>query len=146
MCYVARGKAIDFNQEILALGLCNFAGCFFSSIPTSGSLCRTIVNASSGVKTPAGGILTGEFTAIAFEIWKQIMSFLKRFETALTVPLAFRVPYDLFSWKLNQFPFGPYSNSDILVVSIFGYWKFMFCEVMMNLSLQGPWCCWHWRC
>lgn len=46
-------------QEMLALGLCNLAGSFFKSIPTTGSFSRTAVNSTSGVKTPAGGLTTG---------------------------------------------------------------------------------------
>ena len=44
---------------MIALGLCNLAGSFFRSMPTTGSFSRTAVNFASGVKTQAGGIYTG---------------------------------------------------------------------------------------
>ena len=53
------GKPVDANQEMIALGLCNFFGSFVSAMPTTGSFSRTAVNASSGVKTTFGGVYTG---------------------------------------------------------------------------------------
>ena len=60
-----KGKQIDANQEMLALGLCNLAGSFVQSFPTTGSFSRTAVNSASGVKTPAGGIFTGGLVLLA---------------------------------------------------------------------------------
>ena len=50
---------IDANQELIAIGLSNVAGCFVSAYPVTGSFSRTAVNSQSGVKTPAGGVITG---------------------------------------------------------------------------------------
>ena len=50
---------MDASQEMFALGICNLAGSFVRSMPTTGSFSRTAVNFSSGVKTQAGGIYTG---------------------------------------------------------------------------------------
>ena len=46
---------IDPSQELLALGVANFLGSFFSGYPITGSFSRTTVNAVSGVVTPLGG-------------------------------------------------------------------------------------------
>lgn len=54
-----KGKVVDVTQEMLALGLCNIASSFFSSIPITGSFTRSAVNHASGVKTQMGGIFTG---------------------------------------------------------------------------------------
>jgi len=61
----AHGKAIDATQEMLALGLCNVAGSMFHAIPTTGSFSRTAINSTSGVRTPAGGIVTGVIVIMA---------------------------------------------------------------------------------
>ncbi|KAJ8984677.1 hypothetical protein NQ317_015768 [Molorchus minor] len=53
--FVAEGKSIDATQEMLALGICNIASSFVSSMPVSGALSRGAVNNASGVKTPFGG-------------------------------------------------------------------------------------------
>ncbi|ETN65233.1 sulfate transporter [Anopheles darlingi] len=55
----SKGKTIDATQELIALGLCNIAGSFVSSMPVTGSFTRTAVNNNSGVRTPLGGLATG---------------------------------------------------------------------------------------
>jgi len=55
----ANGKAIDATQEMIALGVSNIFGSFVRSMPVTGSFTRTAVNNASGVRTPAGGIATG---------------------------------------------------------------------------------------
>lgn len=50
---------------MLALGLCNIMGSFVQSYPVTGSFSRTAVNATSGVKTPAGAIITGFLVVLA---------------------------------------------------------------------------------
>nr|XP_019556156.2 LOW QUALITY PROTEIN: sodium-independent sulfate anion transporter-like [Aedes albopictus] len=61
----SKGKSIDATQEMIALGLCNIVGSFFSSMPVTGSFTRSAVNNSSGVRTPAGGITTGIIVLLA---------------------------------------------------------------------------------
>lgn len=54
-----KAKVVDVTQEMMALGLCNIASSFVSSIPITGSFTRSAVNHASGVKTTASGIYTG---------------------------------------------------------------------------------------
>ncbi|KAF2899319.1 hypothetical protein ILUMI_06855 [Ignelater luminosus] len=55
----SNGKTIDATQEMLAIGICNIASSFVSSMPVTGALSRGAVNNASGVKTTFGGIYTG---------------------------------------------------------------------------------------
>jgi sodium-independent sulfate anion transporter 11 len=55
----AKGKKVDANQEMIAIGMSNIMGSFASSFPVTGSFCRSSVNAASGVRTPFGGLYTG---------------------------------------------------------------------------------------
>ncbi|XP_044272689.1 sodium-independent sulfate anion transporter-like isoform X2 [Tribolium madens] len=55
----ANGKAVDATQELLAIGISNVANSFVQAFPGSGSLSRSAVNNSSGVRTPLGGLYTG---------------------------------------------------------------------------------------
>lgn len=55
----ANGKSVDATQELIAIGLCNIANSFVQAFPGTGSLSRSAVNNSSGVKTPMGGLYTG---------------------------------------------------------------------------------------
>lgn len=55
---------VDPSQELIALGVANFFGSFFSGYPITGSFSRTTVNAISGVATPFGGNLWFSFLII----------------------------------------------------------------------------------
>ncbi|XP_058061912.1 sodium-independent sulfate anion transporter-like [Anopheles bellator] len=61
----SRGKLVDATQEMLALGCCNVAGSFVSSIPTTASFARSAINSSSGVATTFGGVFTGLLVLLA---------------------------------------------------------------------------------
>ena len=50
---------VDASQELLAIGLCNIGNSMVQSYPGTGSLSRSAVNNSSGVRTPMGGLYTG---------------------------------------------------------------------------------------
>lgn len=53
------GYELKYNQEIVALGVANFAGALFSSYTTTGSFSRSAINNSCGAKTPLAGFITG---------------------------------------------------------------------------------------
>lgn len=59
---------LDPTQEMVALGICNFVSSFFGSMPIAGSFSRSAVNHSSGVRTQAGGILTGLIVLLAIQV------------------------------------------------------------------------------
>jgi hypothetical protein len=40
--FVAGSKHVDANQEMIALGICNLAGSFVRSMPTTGSFSRDL--------------------------------------------------------------------------------------------------------
>lgn len=74
LCHIlANGKIVDATQEMLALGLGNIVGSFFRSMPTTGSFTRTVVNNSSGVQTPMGGVFTG-MIYIRYQMCKRFFS------------------------------------------------------------------------
>ncbi|CAG0881971.1 unnamed protein product [Darwinula stevensoni] len=108
----ARGRAIDFNQEVFALGLCNLAGSFFSSIPVSGSMCRTVVNAASGVKTPAGGIVTGSLVLLALAILTPYFFYIPKacLSAVIICAVIFMFEYKEFLkiWTVNRLELIPW--------------------------------------
>ncbi|KAL5474476.1 hypothetical protein EMCRGX_G026427 [Ephydatia muelleri] len=55
---------IDSNQELIAYGLCNLVGSFFSSFNSSISLSRSLVQASAGGKTQLIGIISAVVMAL----------------------------------------------------------------------------------
>lgn len=58
------GYQLAYNQEIVGLGLANFAGAMFSSYTTTGSFSRSAVNNASGVRARAPGASGGAFLAV----------------------------------------------------------------------------------
>ena len=52
---------MDASQEMIAIGLSNILGSFFSSFAVTGSFSRTAVNVASGVHTAFSGIYTGQW-------------------------------------------------------------------------------------
>jgi sodium-independent sulfate anion transporter 11 len=62
--FTANGKPVDATQELLAVGLCNIGNSLVQGFPGSGSLSRSAVNNSSGVRTPLGGLYTGMFSTV----------------------------------------------------------------------------------
>nr|CAD7451511.1 unnamed protein product [Timema bartmani] len=59
----SNGKPVDASQELLALGISNIGNSLVQGFPGSGSLSRSAVNNSSGVRTPMGGLYTGDTLA-----------------------------------------------------------------------------------
>ncbi|CAF1120009.1 unnamed protein product [Didymodactylos carnosus] len=56
---------IDPNQEIVAIGVSNIIGCFFSAYPTTGSFSRTAIKSKSGVRTPIAGVFSACVVVLA---------------------------------------------------------------------------------
>ncbi|OAD61937.1 Sodium-independent sulfate anion transporter [Eufriesea mexicana] len=84
----AKGKTVDANQEMLALGLCNIFGSFSRSMPTTGSFTRTAVNNASGVKTPMGGVITGCLVLLACGLLTSTFEFIPKATLAAVIIVA----------------------------------------------------------
>eukprot|EP00117_Sycon_ciliatum_P018229 scpid38172/ scgid16926/ Sodium-independent sulfate anion transporter; Solute carrier family 26 member 11 len=67
---------IDPNQELFAIGVANILSSFFSSYPVTGSFSRTAVNAQSGVRTPAAGIVTAAIVLLALGVLTPVFRFI----------------------------------------------------------------------
>ncbi|XP_013884866.1 prestin [Austrofundulus limnaeus] len=52
------GYSVDGNQELIALGLCNFIGSFFQTFAITSSMSRSLVQESTGGKTQIAGLLS----------------------------------------------------------------------------------------
>lgn len=53
-----RRQTIDPNQELIALGISNYAAALFSGMPVAGGLGRTMVNFSAGAHTQLAALIT----------------------------------------------------------------------------------------
>lgn len=53
------GTKLDTNQEMYNIGMANLGCAFFSGMPASGSLTRSVLNWSSGAYTPVASLING---------------------------------------------------------------------------------------
>lgn len=53
------------DQELIAIGVTNLVGVFFSAYPATGSFSRSALKAKCGVRTPLAGIFTGAVVLLA---------------------------------------------------------------------------------
>ncbi|KXN69124.1 sulfate permease [Conidiobolus coronatus NRRL 28638] len=71
----AGGYSISVSQEMVGLGMANFAGSFFSAFPGTGGLCRCVVQSRAGAKTPLAGGFTGIVVIIAILFMTPVFSY-----------------------------------------------------------------------
>lgn len=81
----ANGKAVDATQEMLAMGVCNIACSMVQAFPGSGSLSRSAVNNSSGVRTPLGGLYTGILVIVALVFFTPYFAFIPKTALAAVI-------------------------------------------------------------
>merc|ERR1719402_169803 len=81
----AGGKHVDASQEMIALGVCNLAGSFFQSMPTTGSFSRTAVNSASGVRTTLGGVYTGGLVILCLAVLMPYCAFIPKASLAAVI-------------------------------------------------------------
>uniref|UniRef100_T1IX46 SLC26A/SulP transporter domain-containing protein n=1 Tax=Strigamia maritima TaxID=126957 RepID=T1IX46_STRMM len=105
----AQGKTLDATQELLALGLSNILGSFVSSFPSTGSFSRTALNASSGVKSPLGGLFTGALVLLALGVLTESFKFIPKatLSSVIICTVVFMVEYEMFPhlWKTKKSDF-----------------------------------------
>lgn len=80
-----KAKVVDVTQEMMALGLCNIASSFVSSIPITGSFTRSAVNHASGVQTTASGIYTGAVVLLALGVLTRTFFFIPKTSLAAVI-------------------------------------------------------------
>ena len=112
---------MDASQEMIALGVCNFFGSFVSSMPTTGSFSRTAVNCASGVRTPAGGIVTGGLVILALGVLMPLCAYIPKASLAAVIITAviFSVEYEVVRpmWRSKS----KYNVSKIHSVEMSGF-------------------------
>ena len=72
------GQRIDSNQEFVGQGLANIFAGLLSGYTCSGSFTRTVVNYSSGGRTPMSGVYAGIWVLVAIIVFGPFASYLPR--------------------------------------------------------------------
>ncbi|XP_029172772.1 sodium-independent sulfate anion transporter-like isoform X2 [Nylanderia fulva] len=116
----AKGKTLDANQEMLALGLCNVFGSFVRSMPVTGSFTRTAVNNASGVKTPMGGMITGTLVLLACGLLTSTFKFIPKATLAAVIIIAmfymFEIQTFIVLWRTKRNRFGAIDGDVIMLL------------------------------
>ncbi|ESO05910.1 hypothetical protein HELRODRAFT_130418, partial [Helobdella robusta] len=101
------GYKTNPSQEFFAIGVCNFASCFVSSFPVTGSFSRlTAVNSASGVMTTAGGLITGTLVILSLLFLTPYFHYIPESTLAVIIfcavldMISFKLPVKL--WKVNS--------------------------------------------
>jgi len=88
-----RGYEIDPNQELIAIGSANLFGSLFQSFTSTGSLCRTSVNAGSGATTQLAGFITGTVVLLTLLVLTPLFYYLPMpVLAALVIHSALHIP------------------------------------------------------
>ncbi|EDS42807.1 sulfate transporter 1.2 [Culex quinquefasciatus] len=107
-----KGKPVDATQEMIALGLCNIAGSFTSSIPTTASFARTAINSSSGVRTPFGGVFTGILVLSALGLLTNWFYYIPKATLAAVIiaAMVFMIEYRAVAemWRIKRIDIIPF--------------------------------------
>ncbi|KAI1304902.1 Sodium-independent sulfate anion transporter [Halotydeus destructor] len=76
---------VDSTQELFAIGLSNIAGSLVGGYPVTGSFSRSALNASSGVRTQAGGIVTGILVILSLVTLAPFFHYIPKTALAATI-------------------------------------------------------------
>lgn len=101
-----RRKAIDSNQELIALGAANIAASFTSGYPVTGGFARSVVNDQAGAITGLASIITAFAIALIVMWFTPFFYYLPQAVLAATVivaVLSLFKPNEVFRiWKVNK--------------------------------------------
>lgn len=108
----SKGNPVDATQEMIALGLCNVAGSFTASIPTTASFARTAINSSSGVETPFGGVFTGLLVLSALGLLTEYFYYIPKATLAAVIiaAMVFMIEYRAVAemWRTKRIDIVPF--------------------------------------
>ncbi|XP_029172774.1 sodium-independent sulfate anion transporter-like isoform X4 [Nylanderia fulva] len=134
----AKGKTLDANQEMLALGLCNVFGSFVRSMPVTGSFTRTAVNNASGVKTPMGGMITGTLVLLACGLLTSTFKFIPKATLAAVIIIAmfymFEIQTFIVLWRTKEIDLVPLTVTLLCCLAV-GLEYGMIAGIAVNLIL-----------
>ncbi|XP_076646090.1 sodium-independent sulfate anion transporter isoform X3 [Halictus rubicundus] len=134
----AKGKTVDANQEMFALGLCNIFGSLVRSMPATGSFTRTAVNNASGVKTPMGGLITGCLVLLACGLLTSTFEFIPKATLASVIIVAMYYMFELrifgVLWRTKKIDLIPLTVT-FLSCLVIGPEYGMIAGIVVNLIL-----------
>lgn len=136
----SRGGAAELNanQELVALGLANITGTFFSHFPVAGGFGRTAVQAKAGAKSQLSGAVTGLFVILALLFVMPLFHYLPYCVLAAIIEVAVAgiIEYTAMkeAWRVSRGDFAV-SISTFVVVLGLGVEVGLMVGVAISISL-----------
>ena len=97
---------VEANQELVALGLANVIGSFFSSFPVAGSFGRTAVSSKAGANSTMASFVTGCFVVFALLLLMPAFAYLPYAVLASIIEVAVVGLIDLhgfqMAWRVSK--------------------------------------------
>ncbi|XP_062976204.1 sodium-independent sulfate anion transporter [Elgaria multicarinata webbii] len=116
---------IDPNQELVAMGFTNLLGSFISSYPVTGSFGRSAVNAQTGVRTPAGGLITGALVLLSLAYLTSLFYYIPKAALAAVIICAVAPLFDarIFRtlWQVKRLDLVP-----LCVTFLLCFWEVQY--------------------
>ncbi|XP_025414085.1 sodium-independent sulfate anion transporter-like [Sipha flava] len=117
------GKVIDASQEMVALGMCNIFGSFMGSMPVAGSMTRSALNHTTGVRTTFSSIFTSILGMLSLLYLTPVLYYIPKasLSAVLICAVTSMVRYDMVIslWKTNKRDLVPFATSFVACL-IFG--------------------------
>ena len=102
------------NRELIGQGVGNLAACFAGGMPGSGTMGPTLINVSSGGRTPLSGVIEGAFVVLALFSLGPLIAWVPIGALAgIMIVIAFR----MFDWSMFRLLKHPAGRLDFAVIA-----------------------------
>lgn len=111
------GSRTNSNTELIGQGIANIAVPFFSGIPVTGAIARTMTNITNGGRTPVAGVI---HTIVLLLIFLFLMPLISYVPMACLAAVLIIVAYNMSGWRTVVGIFkSPKSDISVLLVTFF---------------------------
>jgi len=113
---------VEANQELVALGLANVIGSFFSSFPVAGSFGRTAVSSKAGANSTMASFVTGCFVVFALLLLMPAFAYLPYAVLASIIEVAVVGLIDIhgfqMAWRVSKSDFIVSISTFVAVLAV----------------------------
>jgi len=113
---------VEANQELVALGLANVIGSFFSSFPVAGSFGRTAVSSKAGANSTMASFVTGCFVVFALLLLMPAFAYLPYAVLASIIEVAVVGLFDIhgfqMAWRVSKSEFIVSISTFVAVLAV----------------------------
>eukprot|EP01124_Arcella_intermedia_P026790 TRINITY_DN5120_c0_g1_i1.p1 TRINITY_DN5120_c0_g1~~TRINITY_DN5120_c0_g1_i1.p1 ORF type:complete len:901 (-),score=194.52 TRINITY_DN5120_c0_g1_i1:38-2740(-) len=132
------GYTVEPNGELVAGGISNIVGSFFSCFPVTGGFGRSPVNANAGAKTQLTGLISSTVVIVVLLWLTTVFSYLPKAVLASIIFVAVLAIIDSdqakYLWKVNKSEFGLMLITFIITLGI-GPQYGIFLSIFLSLLL-----------